>query len=64
MKKEECIEILKNNGYEIKMENSVIFVILEDYSNEKIHEVSALIKDYKGSLGFRPKKIEEESSKA
>ena len=63
MTKEEVVKVLKDNNYEIQMENSVIFVFLDRYCAEEINKVSTLIKKYKGSIGFRPKKEEVNGNK-
>ena len=60
MNKEQAIEILKNKGYKVEMRNLIPIIYLEDYTNDEMVKVRGLIKDYKGSFGFKPLKKDAE----
>lgn len=54
--KDRVIKILIQNGYRYELEDSTIYVYVEEYNQEKINEIKRLIEPYNGSIGFRPLK--------
>ena len=69
MTKQDVIKTLEKENIKYKIEGSVVFIYLKDYTTEEIYSVkNTLLNDYNGSIGFRPYKAlqgedDEESKK-
>lgn len=55
MTKQEVIKDLEKNNISYKLENSIIFIYIEDYCEENITKIKNQYKDYNRTIGFRPK---------